>query len=126
LLQFRELLLQAGTADTVHSMLFDGGWPDAPHRTLRNSTVRAWEEAGRPEGGSRPDEGGDVAQRADGSSIPRYASSTPSEGQQGQIEAMSLWAGQSVGLVSRLQTAAQIVRELDEGADEVLRRLRDS
>jgi NAD(P)H-dependent flavin oxidoreductase YrpB (nitropropane dioxygenase family) len=48
------------------------------------------------------------------------------EGQQGEIEAMSLWAGQSVGLVTHLQTAAEIVRELDEGADEVLRRLRDT
>jgi NAD(P)H-dependent flavin oxidoreductase YrpB (nitropropane dioxygenase family) len=105
-------------------MLFDGGWPNAPHRTLRNSTVTAWEKAGRPEAGSRPDEGAAVAQRGDGSSIPRYASSTPGEGLQGEIEAMSLWAGQSVGLVTRVQTAAEIVRELDEGADEVLRGLR--
>jgi NAD(P)H-dependent flavin oxidoreductase YrpB (nitropropane dioxygenase family) len=123
--EYRKLLLGAGAGDTVHSMLFDGGWPDAPHRTLRNSTVNAWEQAGRPESGSRPDEGGEVAQRADGSPIPRYASSTPAEGQQGQIEAMSLWAGQGVGLVARVQPAAEIVRELDEGADEVLRELRD-
>jgi nitronate monooxygenase len=123
--EYRKLLLSAGAGDTVHSMLFDGGWPDAPHRTLRNSTFTAWEEAGRPEAGSRPDEGEEVAQRADGSSIPRYASSTPAEGQQGQIEAMSLWAGQGVGLVTRVQPAAEIVRELDEGADEVLRELRD-
>jgi nitronate monooxygenase len=123
--EYRELLLSAGAGDTVHSMLFDGGWPDAPHRTLRNSTVNAWEQAGRPDPGSRPDEGGEVAQRADGSPIPRYASSTPAEGQQGQIEAMSLWAGQGVGLVTQAQPAAEIVRELDEGADQILRELRD-
>ena len=122
--EYRQLLLDAGTGDTVHSMLFDGGWPDAPHRTLRNSTVNAWEQAGRPVAGSRPDEGAEVARRADGSSIPRYASSTPAEGHEGEIEAMSLWAGQSVGLVTHPQTAAEIVRELDEGADEVLRGLR--
>lgn len=122
--EYRALLLAAGAADTVHSMLFDGGWPDAPHRTLRNSTFNAWEQAGRPVAGSRPDEGAEVAQRADGSSILRYASSTPTEGQQGEIEAMSMWAGQSVGLVTHSQTAAEIVRELDEGADEVLRGLR--
>lgn len=123
--EYRKLLLEAGAADTVHSMLFDGGWPDAPHRTLRNSTVTGWEEAGRPEPGNRPGEGEEVAQRADGSPIPRYASSTPADGQQGQIEAMSLWAGQGVGLVTSIQPAADIVRELDEGADEVLRELRD-
>lgn len=123
--EYRKLLLGAGAGDTVHSMLFDGGWADAPHRTLRNSTFTAWEHAGRPGPGSRPGEGEEVAQRADGSPIPRYASSTPAEGQQGQIEAMSLWAGQGVGLVTRVQPAAEIVRELDEGADEVLRALRD-
>jgi hypothetical protein len=28
--------------------LYDVGWPDSPHRALRNSTARAWEAAGRP------------------------------------------------------------------------------
>jgi nitronate monooxygenase len=122
--EYRKLLLAAGAADTVHSVLFDVGWADAPHRTLRNSTFAAWEQAGRPEAGRRPDEAGEVARRSDGSSIPRYASSTPAEDHYGEIEAMSLWAGQGVGLVTRVQTAAEIVRELDEGADEVLRELR--
>jgi nitronate monooxygenase len=122
--EYRKLLLAAGAADTVHSVLFDVGWADAPHRTLRNSTFAAWEQAGRPEAGRRPDEAGEVARRADGSSIARYASSTPAEDHYGEIEAMSLWAGQGVGLVTRVQTAAEIVRELDEGADEVLRELR--
>jgi nitronate monooxygenase len=37
---------------------------------------------------------------------------------------MSLWAGQSVGLVSKVQPAADIVREIVDEAQEVLQRLR--
>src|SRR6188474_771834 len=31
--------------DTVYSQLLDGGWPDSPHRTLRNDLIDAWEAA---------------------------------------------------------------------------------
>jgi len=51
---YRRRILAAGEADTFYGTLFDRGWPDAPHRTLRNSTVEAWEQAGRPASGSRP------------------------------------------------------------------------
>jgi hypothetical protein len=46
---YRERLLRATEDDTVYlEELFDIGWPKAPHRVLRNSTVTAWEAAGRP------------------------------------------------------------------------------
>ena len=54
---YRERLLAADADDTVYSTLFDGGWPDAPARTLRNPTIEAWEAAGRPAPGARPGEG---------------------------------------------------------------------
>jgi nitronate monooxygenase len=121
--RYRELLIAAGVADTVHSMLFDGGWPDAPHRTLRNSTYEAWDRAGRPSPGERPGEGEAVAHRPDGTPVVRYASQTPSAGIEGDVEAMSTWAGQGVGFARRVQPAAEIVRELVDEADAVLARL---
>jgi NAD(P)H-dependent flavin oxidoreductase YrpB (nitropropane dioxygenase family) len=121
---YRELLLAAGTADTVHSSVFDVGWPDAPHRTLRNSTYETWLQAGSPETGTRPGEGEAVARKPDGAPVVRYASQTPSKGIEGDIEAMSTWAGQGVGLAGSVQPAAEIVRELVEEADAVLARLR--
>jgi len=36
---------------------------------------------------------------------------------------MSLWAGQSVGLVSKLQPAGDIVRDIANEAEAILRRL---
>ncbi|WP_130581005.1 hypothetical protein [Bradyrhizobium sp. Leo170] len=53
--------------------------------------------------------------------IVRYQSYTPGIDAEGDIDAMSLWAGQSVGLVSRPQSAADIVHEIAEQADSILR-----
>ena len=46
---YRERLLQATEDDTVYlDELFDIGWPKAPHRVLRNSTVADWESGWTP------------------------------------------------------------------------------
>ena len=111
--RYRERLIQADETKALwFADLFDGGWPSAPHRALRNATIDDWEAAGRPAAGSRPGEGDQVATRPDGSGIPRYASLTPVEGLDGDIDAMSLWAGQSVALARRVQPASEIVADL--------------
>jgi len=111
--RYRERLIEADETDALwFADLFDGGWPSAPHRALRNATVDDWEAAGRPAAGSRPGEGDQVATRPNGSGIPRYASSTPVEGLDGDIDAMSLWAGQSVALARQVQPASEIVADL--------------
>jgi nitronate monooxygenase len=92
--------------------LYEVGWPDAPHRALHNSTAEMWEDAGRPEPGSRPGEGEVIAHFASGDPILRYSPAPPMVGTTGEIEALSLWAGQSVALAKRGQPAAEIVAEL--------------
>jgi NAD(P)H-dependent flavin oxidoreductase YrpB (nitropropane dioxygenase family) len=110
---YRRRLIAANETDTEwFPNLFDVGWPDAPHRTLRNSTVETWEAAGRPGVGERPGEGEEIARWPDGVPIVRYAATTPAEGVDGDIEAMSLWAGQGVALAHHVQPAAEIVAEL--------------
>ena len=117
---YRDLLAAADETSTVYSSVFDVGWPDAPHRTLRNSTIEMWEAAGRPLPGERPGEGETVATWIDGELIPRYASTSARTGvigAPGDIEALSLWAGQSVGLIDDVRPAGEIVRQLaDEAA----------
>ncbi|MFL5586302.1 MAG: NAD(P)H-dependent flavin oxidoreductase [Ktedonobacteraceae bacterium] len=117
---YKEKVLQAVETDTVYSRLFDGSWPDAPHRTLHNTTLTNWEASGSPPSGERPSEGEVIATRADGFPVMRYSASLPSEGMTGELEALALYAGQSAGLVSRLQSAHDIVKEL---ADEAVRTL---
>ena len=118
---YKQKVLQAAETDTVYSRLFDGGWPDAPLRTLRNSTVTNWEASGSPPSGERPGEGEVVATWIDdGSPILRYSSVLPNSMKTGELEALALYAGQSAGLVTRLQSAGDIVKEL---ADEAIRTL---
>jgi len=115
-------ILRSAETDTYHSSLFDIGWPDAPHRVLRNRTIDAWIEAGRPPSGQRPGEGEVLARRPDGTEILRYQSVSARATVTGDIDALSLWAGQSVGLVHDVLPAAEIVRRTAEEAARILRR----
>ncbi len=118
--------MQACEDDTVFLPdLFGVHWPNAPHRVLRNSTIEAWETAGRPPSGSRPGEGEVIGTALNGRPVVRYQSYTASTGTEGDIDAMSLWAGQTVGLVSKVQPAHDIVHEIVAEAEAILRRLRD-
>jgi len=112
---YQERVLASSEDDTVHSELFDIGWPNAPLRTLRNSTVRTWEEAGRPATPNRPGEGEIVGQRANGANMLRYDFGSPTRAAQGNTEAMAHYAGQGVGLVHAVLPASQIVEELAAG-----------
>jgi nitronate monooxygenase len=120
--RYRELLLSAKETDTAYGTLFDVGWPDAPHRTLRSKVHDAWEAAGRPPTGARPDEGRIVGRGPTGE-VKAYESYTPCVTDEGDIDAMSMWAGQGVGLVRKIQPAAEIVREIADEARVVLARL---
>jgi nitronate monooxygenase len=121
---YRERLLRATEDDTIYlEELFNIGWPKAPHRVLRNSTVAGWEDAGRPKTGARPGEGEVVATSKSRGPIVRYRSYTPGADAEGDIDALSLWAGQGVGLVHRVQPAAEIVREIISEAQIILDRL---
>ena len=110
--EYRRRLMDAAETDAEwYADLYEVGWPDAPHRALRNSTAEMWEAAGRPPLGSRPGEGV-IARFPSGERILRYEPGAPMVGTTGDIEGLSLWAGQSVALVSHPQPAADIVTEL--------------
>jgi nitronate monooxygenase len=110
---YRRALIAATETDAEwYPNLYDVGWPDSPHRALRNSTARAWEAAGCPPDAKRPGQGDVIAHFASGESIVRYEPAPPMEGTTGNIEALSMWAGQSIGIVRQPQSAAEIVSEL--------------
>ena len=122
--EYQRRILAASENDTgYYENLFGGGWPNAPHRVLRNSTIRNWEAAGRPPPGQRPDEGVIVARSESRGDADRYMSITPGPDTVGDIEPLSLWAGQGVALVRKVQPAAEIVREMNDEANAILRRL---
>jgi nitronate monooxygenase len=108
----RALIAAAETDPQWYPSLYDVGWPDSPHRALRNSTARAWDAAGRPADSQRPGAGDVIAHFASGEAIVRYEPAPPMAGTTGDIEALSMWAGQSVALARKPQSAADIVTEL--------------
>jgi hypothetical protein len=107
-------LLAATAADTCLTQAYSLGWPNAPHRVLR-SAIEAAELA--PDGVLGEERwGGQVLP------IPRFAVNPPSKTTTGHVEAMALYAGESVTHVTKVEPAAAIVAELVAGAEQLLRR----
>lgn len=118
---YRAKLLAASEDDTDrYDDLYDLSWPNAPHRALKNTTSKMWEAAGKPALGKRPGEGDVLARRHDGSGIVRYTSASPNAALEGDIEGLSMWSGQGVSLVKKVQPAAEIVAEIVDQARAIV------
>jgi nitronate monooxygenase len=105
---WQRAIVDAGAEESVVSMAFNAGMPvPGPHRVLRRSI-----EAAEALGG---DDAGVV--RMGGVELPvaRFAPMPPTRDSTGAIEAMPFYAGQSVGAVTEIRPAAEIVRELAAG-----------
>jgi len=122
---YQEKLLQASEKDTVRTILFGHGWPDAPHRVLRTAFVDEWlgKEARAQE--SRTDEPVVGTLSMGGHEIPllRFMGIPPNTATSGDIEKMALYSGQGVGLVREVKPAADVVRELVRETEDVLAKL---
>ena len=118
----RARMLAARETDTLHSSLFDIGWPDAPHRALVNDTVEAWIAAGRPEPGQRPGEGEVLATGAGGDPILRYSMEDPGGGTTGAVTSMCMYAGQGIGLIHDQKPVADIIGDMVAAAGAILGR----
>src|SRR6516225_1698906 len=119
---YKQRLLEADEGDTVRTILFGHGWPNAPHRTLRTAFVEQWlgQEARGQE--SRLDEPA-VGQTVIGGQampVPRFLSVPPNGKASGDIDSMALLSGQGVGLVREIKPASQIVHELVEEARQII------
>jgi NAD(P)H-dependent flavin oxidoreductase YrpB (nitropropane dioxygenase family) len=119
---YQQRLVAATEEETVRTILYGNGWPQAPHRTLRTAFVEAWLEGEALTQEWRPDEVVIGETRMAGQAMPvvRFASHPPNREARGDVEAMSLLAGQSVGLVHEVTPAATIVREMIEGAHQII------
>ena len=106
-------LLAASAADTCLTQAFSVMWPNAPHRVLRSAIAAA--EA-------LTDEViGEVRDPEQALAVPRFSVIPPTTATTGHIEAMALYAGESVTHVTAVQPAATIVAELASGAERLLR-----
>ena len=106
-------IMQARETETVLTRVFDVAqgipWPaQYPGRALRNGFTERWHgqvEALAQEEGARQELVGAIADK--------------------EYDLAYIYAGEGVGLVDRERPAAEIIRELGDGADELLRRRRE-
>jgi len=111
---YKQALLAAGSDATVRSTCFDGMWPEAPHRTLRNSTYEMWEAAEFPTAGRRPGECDVILRGGHGRTYPRYSMVAPTQEMAGEWEAAALYAGTGVGKVGDLPPAGRVIAGIAE------------
>jgi NAD(P)H-dependent flavin oxidoreductase YrpB (nitropropane dioxygenase family) len=113
---YLQALIVAEAQDTIYTEAFSVGWPDAPHRVLRSSLEAAQAFEGEFVGS--------VADTWDTQpyQIPRWGCVVAHKSATGHIEAIPHWAGESVGGLKKVQTAAEIVDELTSEAEMLLRR----
>jgi NAD(P)H-dependent flavin oxidoreductase YrpB (nitropropane dioxygenase family) len=119
---YKERIVAASAEDTVLSTLFDIGWPDAPHRALRNRVVAEWEAAGRPASGRRPGEGTLIGRTEIAGmtiDVPRYSVVPPLPAFDGDIDEAVLYAGESCSLIRDIRPAAAIVRDIVAEAEAI-------
>jgi NAD(P)H-dependent flavin oxidoreductase YrpB (nitropropane dioxygenase family) len=114
---YKRRIVAAGVGDTVYTQnLYDGHWPDAPHRTLRNRAYMEWQAAGQPLPGHRPGEGTSIGHRTltSGERVewPRYAIGTATPDFDGDLDLAPLWAGESCAVIRDIKPAAQIITDL--------------
>ena len=105
---YKRALVAASAADAVRTREFSVGDPVETTQRVLRSCLAAATELGR-------EQAGEVVLGGARLPVPRFGSLPPTEGSSGAIEAMCLYAGQSVGGVTAIEPAAAIVAELAAG-----------
>lgn len=102
-------ILAARAHDTVYETdLYNVGWSDVPHRVLRNALADQWIASGRPDSELRH-RANEIVAHHGLANLRAYQSVTPHRDMTGEIEVLSMWSGQSVGLVNSVEPAAAII-----------------
>jgi NAD(P)H-dependent flavin oxidoreductase YrpB (nitropropane dioxygenase family) len=121
--QYKDRVVAAGVEDTARHLIFGPEFPDASTRGLRNRIVREWQ--GRDQPPPYTDSGLPVIGQAClyGQEFPmkRFCGFPPTPDFTGDLEEMSLLAGESVGQTKRLMSAASVIDEMMNGAEAVIR-----
>ena len=109
---YKERLTQAAAGETALTVCFDGDWPYAAHRVLRNGTLEGSEASGCPPHGARPAEGEVLGRAASGQPIRRYDDTAPRQGMSGDVLDMALYAGTSSAVIQDIPAGADLVDRL--------------
>lgn len=123
--QYKDRVVAAGVEDTARHLIFGPEFPDASTRGLRNRIVREWERRDDPPPYKTvPDSELPVIGQARlyGQQVPmkRFCGFPPTPEFTGDLDEMSLLAGESVGQTKRMMSAADIIDEMMSGAEALI------
>ena len=110
--EYKRAIVESKLGGSSLTTCFDGEWPQALHRVLRNDTFLAWENAGMPRHGQRPGEGEIVGRTAGGVEIARYDNAMPRFDTTGDVLQMALYAGSGSYRIRSIEPASDIVRQI--------------
>lgn len=105
-------LIEASDEDTIFTDQFSVGW-DAPHRVLSQSLNAA---LSLPDGII-----GEINIGGQQLDVPRFSVFSPIENTTGKVNAMAQYAGQGVGAIKTCEPAADILQQLADGAESILK-----
>ena len=109
---YKQALVASKSENAVMTLCFNGGWDHAPHRVLRNSTLKAWEDSGCLRPGSRPGEGEQIASNHGEKNVTRYDDTPPANDMDGDILACCLYAGLGCEKIENIPTVSELLPEL--------------
>ena len=122
--EYKRRVVAAGPGDTMVTTMFGPEWPDR-QRVLINRVVREW--------GHRVDQIPDELRKApsigktmmgpDPYDMPKFSVFLPIPQTEGDFEEMNMVAGESSGLINDVKPAAQIVHQMAQQAEQIIRRL---
>jgi len=111
--EWKSALTRARAADTVLTLCYQDGWPNALHRVLRNKTFAMWDAAGCPQPGKRPGEDDVMTTNASrGTAKKRYEIGGPTPTDRGDIAERPRYAGTGVDAIRDIPAAGELVTRL--------------
>jgi enoyl-[acyl-carrier protein] reductase II len=124
-LDYKQRVLAADVDGTARHNIFGPEFPDATTRGLRNRLVREWEGRDQPAPYqvATPEQMPLIGEaNIFGQKVPmtRFCGFPPTSAATGDLEEMSLLAGESVGLTRRMMSAGAIVDEMMRDAAAVI------
>jgi enoyl-[acyl-carrier protein] reductase II len=123
--EYKDRVIAAGVEDTARHLTFGPEFPNSPTRGLRNRLVREWERRDDPPPYSAvaDSELPVIGQaRIYGQEFPmkRFCGFPPTPEFTGDLDEMSLLAGESVGQTKRLMSTASIIDEMIGEAEALI------
>jgi enoyl-[acyl-carrier protein] reductase II len=120
--EYKQRVVRASVEDIARTPIFGPEWPDQPMMVIRNRVVAEWGHSERtPTPPSSPQVIGHTKLAGQDYSMPKFSAILPTPETTGDFEEMCLAAGESAGLVHEVRPAADIVRQMMEEAEGIIR-----